>query len=236
MTALSNTAAGGTHGVSVATDNTAGPDPWSVATLTGGTWTYSNLHPADDGMGYEVVRPTNSTFGMEARWDFTDDTEFYGRAYFYFTSGTWPSTLRLLFVASSTGGRRAEINLNSTGNLRVLSTTGATVATSTSALPQNTLIRVEYHFLGQATTGRMEASYYLGHSTTPVQTLLSGTNVDTAGAAGRAMVGGSGSTITDGYTFYFDAVKIDEAAVGPALGATVIAPVRDYPSSTFGPF
>lgn len=244
MPTRSNTAEGGSQGTTVTqgsggNSGGASGDFWDlVSNPANGTFTFDGTWPAEGVLGYKIVRPTDTHFPALARWTFTNETEFYGRIYVAFPSSTWPSTHRMFMVASSGGARLAEVNLNSSGQIRVLNSANGLIATSTGALAANTLYRIEFHFLGNATTGRMETKYFVGHSTTSVQDLAIGTDANTSGDAGIFDIGSGSANVTDGFVWHFDAVKLVPAAggwIGPASGP-MFAPAGEYPPRHFGPF
>lgn len=218
----SNNAEGGSNGTTVtqgSTGNSGGASGnfWDGVSIPGGTLTFSTDHPADGSLGYKIVRPSVSAFSPRFQWDFANETEFRGSFYVYLPAtgfAAWTSSsLRLMMIQTSGGSRLAELNLNATGNLRVINSANSAVATSASALATDTQIRVEFHFLGNGTTGRMETSYFLGSATTAVEALAATTNVNTGTTqAGKAVYGDSTAAVTDGYVWYMDTIALSPVA------------------------
>lgn len=219
----SNSCEGGSQGTGVTQANSGGGSGTAfdnVTVTSNGTLIYDGTHPANGTLGYQCTRPTDAHFGAFWRWEFADISEFWGRCYIYLPSGTFPTTspVRVCLVASSTGTRRAELNFNSSRQLRVVNSANVAQESST-ALAADTLYRIEWRFFfsGTAATGRMETSYYLGNDVSAVQTLRNGVDVDTGGVAGRCEFGGTSVAVSDGYVWWADEFAISSTgAIGPA--------------------
>lgn len=109
-------------------------------------------------------------------------TTVWFRAYCYFTANP-SANFRLLNVMNSSGGLCGGINLLTTGLLRTVNASAATVQTASVAIPLNAWFRIEGFVTGSATVGQMElklwsTAYSQG---TPDWTLTSAATQNTSG-------------------------------------------------------
>jgi len=92
---------------------------------------------------------------------------------FYFRTSTGTAANQYIFVVreNGTGTNRARIILLSTEKLRIQNVGTGTTADTTDALALDTWYRIEVRIRVHATAGQIELRYFLGDSTTAIETI-----------------------------------------------------------------
>ena len=119
-------------------------------------------------------------------------------------------------------GNSAQIRLKSDGFVEVMDSTGAVVATSSSAIPLNKIIRIESKVTFSATTGQVEVRFYWNdgvdfhgyNSKTPSMTMITAATINTRGTADEANYGIATSIPAYSMEMYGLAVS-DTGWIGP---------------------
>ena len=138
---------------------------------------------------------------------------------FYYNPGpTLPNqVLRLADIRNSTA-TAARVELSASNQIFIQNAAGATVTTFSHALQANTWYRVELTISVSASAATIKAAYYLGTSTTPVDTAYSTTTGNTGTANITQVSIGSAASATWAGTSYFDdlaAESLSTAFIGP---------------------
>jgi len=172
-----NNAEGGTDGTTVTTiSQTGGASGDAFDQVQGGVIAFSAAQKANGTLSYKMDEAASSSVGLV--WTplaASNLTDFYTRMYLYYTA--FPSasaffergmdvnvaTLYRLSVSGTGGG--------APGQVRLVDTTGTTVAHSTQQLSINTWYRLETHVVVSTGTGSLETRVYAGNDTTPLFTV-----------------------------------------------------------------
>ena len=219
-----NTAQGGTNGINVTAGNSgAGSgDAFNGVVNANNEWTYSNVHPARGGLGYRGVQSGSTSTSLS--WDVAALTDFYGRAYFYFTAMPSPSQVLLKGQNAGYTSGTWRVDLTSAGLLRIRDATDTLLTTSAQALSPNAFYRFEWHVKAGVGTddGLFELQVFSADATTPYYTYSNdGCNMQTE--TSHVFFGPSISTGSLP-TFYLDELALSTAGwIGVAPGTTVNA-------------
>jgi len=150
-----------------------------VAVTAGTTSPHSGTYRGDTGS------TANSSFVRRALASNVTSGTVYTRGYFSSSTVAPSGNIDLIRELDSTNATLAvAVTLLTTGKLRLFAGSDSTTADSTAALTANTWYRIELRVLVSDTVGELELRYYLGDSTTPVQTLGPLTSKDTNPGAG----------------------------------------------------
>lgn len=146
-----------------------------------------------------------------------------GQFYLYITALPTLSTIELAQIRFS-GGSATKLLLSATSKqLQVTDAAGGQIKAFGTALAVNTLYRVNLRAtIGTTTTdGTIAAAYYLGDSTTPVETAYTGTGVN-AGTAVLTDFRWGKLTGAGDLVAYFDDMAADDGATAfiPSVSAT----------------
>jgi hypothetical protein len=218
MTSYSNNFEGGTDGVAVSAGNSGGGSGNAFSAVFGTGLTFEDTAAYQGTMGARVA---GGSFGAAQ----VNLSATAVAAQIYFRTGATPVSNDIHVIRLHAGGTRLfSVHTNTAGKLRVSDATGTTgVTTFPTALSANTWYRLEVYVVAGTTTsnGTIKAAYYLGNSTTPVDTLYSNTaaNVGTAQTF-TILYMGKYSTGTE--QFDFDAFSWNDAAtdfIGVSAGA-----------------
>lgn len=234
MTRYNNSFEGGTTGSQITAASSGGVSGDAFTAVSGATTLYSNVQAAH-GVLSMATSTTNASQGY-IRWNTnTTATSVAARLYIYATGLPTGDEhlIRLNTGTPGAGTRLVSIHYNVNGNLRISDASGTSgVWTSTNTLPLNQWVRIELFAIAGSTTsnGTIKGAYYLGDSTTPVETLYSNTaaNVGTAQNFTYVVMGrysGAGTV-----QYYFDDLATDDAATG-LIGPIVNNPILSVNSA-----
>jgi hypothetical protein len=217
-TFVRNSAEGGTSGTSVTAANSGGASGNAFTVFakgTGAALVYSSAAAAHGSLGYALTGASGTATLMG--WNGYSAPSIAVR--FYYNPGpTLPSqVLRLADIRNSTG-TAARVQLSASNQLFIQNNAGTTVTTFPHALQANTWYRVELTISVSASTATIKAAYYLGTSTTPVDTAYSTTTGNTGTANITQVSLGSAASATWTGTSYFDDLAVESlstAFIGP---------------------
>jgi RHS repeat-associated protein len=222
---LANSAEGGTNGttVTVANSGAGSGDPFNVVTRgTGAALTFATAAAKHGSLGYSLTATSGTTTALT--WNGYNATSAAVR--FYYNPGaTLPSTtVRLLDVRNSSG-TAARILMTSSNQLIVQNTAGTTLKTFPTALSTNTWYRIELGVSISATAATVNAAYYPGDSTTPVDTAYSTSTANTGTTNITTISIGDTTSGTWAGTEY-----LDDLAIQPGT-TSYIGPVPTVPGA-----
>lgn len=236
MTTRNMSLEGGTNGATISTTNAAssGDTQFNTVTIPAGTLTFDNTVASQGSLSMKFAPA--SAQSVNARWTGISSTAFAASLYVYFTAGV--SADLFIFNATAAGTTVARAVLTLTGGatkLRFTDTRGGTtpVWTATNAFPLNQWVRIEFGFTIANGTATFLGAYYLGDSSTPVDSINSGsgvTNAQTGTTAVDTFIVGK----TDGSTyvtpFWIDGIQTNDASsalIGrwPATPQATVRPI-----------
>lgn len=222
---LVNDLEGGTNGTQLTagaggnTDGVSGNFFDNINTGSGATEVFSNTHAAH---GFLSVNITTSATAAESYVEWTTSlgtpgTTIWFRTYVYLTA--LPGTSTPLIRFNNAGGQSARLVLTTTGVWNFNDSANTTILTGTSVMPTNAWFRVEGFVIGSSTAGQLEVKSFTGNAdgTVPVETLTSGTTVNTRGILDSIQYGVTSVTIAN-VSFWLDDIGVtDVAYLGPAV-------------------
>jgi hypothetical protein len=187
VTTLVNSAEGGSSGTTVTTGNSGGAsgNAWDVVGIgTGDSLTFDSTYAAHGLLSYKISTGSSAN-PCDVQWSssLTGSSvgEIWFRAYLYFTAN--PASAIKLIVANVSGTQAAALQLLTTGQLRWLNTSGATILTTTNSIPLNQWCRIEGFIVGSSTVGQVSVSLYdTPDSGTATETETSAATQNTDGA------------------------------------------------------
>ncbi len=148
-----------------------------------------------------------------------------GEVYIYITA--LPTLGSPTVAQVRAGGPSANLVITTAGKLSVIDAGGTALKTFTNSLALNTWYRLYLRGVPgtSTTTGTIEAAYYVGDSSTPAETLYSGTGVNCGtGGAGSATDFRWGKLATVGdLPAYFDDGAANDGGTGPIGPASALA-------------
>lgn len=213
-----NTAEGGSNTTVVTTANSGAGSgtAFDAVTFSGGAPTFSNVTPLIGALSYLHTYVTSQA-GYRV-WNFTPTattTRTCWRFYFYLDAGQ-TFTSQDLFAVRSSAAAVMMIGINASSQLIVKNSAGTTVATAAATLSTATLYRVDVAVAVGTTTsnGTIQVSYYAGHSTTPIQAILSSTAQNTGTVAATLGRFGTAALVASGRTIRYDGEAVAELAAG----------------------
>jgi len=217
-TFVTNSAEGGTSGTALTVANSGGASGNAfnfVNKGSGAALSYSSAAAAHGSLGYALTGTSGTATLMG--WNGYSASSMAIR--FYYNPGpTLPNqVLRLADIRNSTA-TAARVELSASNQIFIQNAAGATVTTFSHALQANTWYRVELTISVSASAATIKAAYYLGTSTTPVDTAYSTTTGNTGTANITQVSIGSAANATWAGTSYFDdlaAESLSTAFVGP---------------------
>lgn len=230
MTTITNNFEGGTNGVAVTTGNSGGASGTAFSSMSGTGLKFSSADAFQGSMGAVVVAGTAGA-GV---FNFSS-TKVSGKM--YFTPKATATTDTHLMRIHSGGTRIVSIHLaapgTNSGKIRIDDGTGtAGVFTFANACANNTTHRLEaYVVAGSSTTnGTIKVAYYLGNSTTPVETAYVNTaaNVGAGLTLDQIYMGKFSNTTEDvGFdSFSYDTALTDFIGVAAGAPPTVSTPAN----------
>jgi hypothetical protein len=226
-----NNAEGGTHGTTVTVGNSGGAsgNAWTaVAKGTSSVLEYSNAHPAHGSLSYHFsnasgdanyltwVPPSDATASVPVR------------KYIYFAA--WPAGDEFIMQFRNTSTSVVTLSITSTGKLKVLNAVPAGVYTSTASLATGTLYRVEARVEKGVTTsnGEIDVAFYVGDSTTPVETPFSSSAMNTGLLDIASVRFGRSAAIAQAWECWMDDIALQTAGtafIGPVGNAAPTATI-----------
>lgn len=224
MTVLINTAEGLANNTTIPTDasNTGGAsgNAFTEALVAGtGFIKSSNAHPAHNSMGYQLFANAG-TDKARLRWDFGATNTASSRFYWLWNSLPGIAQTFFTFIDTAFSGM-ANLVCSSAGVLQMSSKTGT--VKSFAAMSTLTMYRFEVaveKVTGGTTDGKFKCSYFLGDSTSAIDSFeVTNTNVG-ANQVLRTYYGGNaaGSKI-DAFADSFKADNTQYAYLGPGAPA-----------------
>jgi hypothetical protein len=219
MTTISNTFEGGTAGARVTTaasggvSGTATSGSSGFATTDTNTCTFDNARAAHGTVSMKMVFSTTAlAFQL---WNFASTIRTVARFYVYLPSLPATTQFNLATFRNATGTMMTAA-ISTTGRLMIIDSTGTVITGSaaTAVFPTAQWVRVELAVTKGTTTtnGVAEWRYYLGDSSTAVQTYSStAVNTGTTDVAGIRL--GTTPAATTGYTIWYD-LQVSDLATG----------------------
>jgi hypothetical protein len=216
---FSNTAEGGTNTTAVTTGNSGGASgtAWDAVTLSGTTTcTFSSTFLMDGAMAYRFAYAASQAGYLVKNFSPTaTTTRVAWRFYIYIPAGEVFTSQDLFFVRSASAAVMS-LGTNGSGQMIVRNSAGTTVATATSAFSTGVIYRIEVAEAVGTTTGNgtIAVSYYLGHSTTAVQAVISSTAQNCATAAATLVRFGDAALVASARIIHYDGLAGAETPSG----------------------
>lgn len=227
---LNNTAEGGTNtttitqGVGGNTGGASGDFFDSVTIGAGSALTFDNGF-ARGSFAYKMVPASGQQNFFEWNTQMGSVSTAYGRLYLYFD--TSPNTGQiLLFRSGATQCCRIQLDGVPTLRWRDASTVDIPGAIS-ATLSIQTWYRVEYKVIFSATVGQVFLNYYIGDSTSAVETLSSTASFNLGASFADSLRMGRPVAVANTTTLYFDDIQLNDtgfpgpSTTGHSFGATV---------------
>lgn len=214
MAVLTNNFDAGTEGATITAGNSSSSGTAFLSVQ--GTPTYASAAALHGAKGMQITggASTDQSF----KWNAGGATQIDGRVGFV-VSGTNSGEYTLVRGLTQTSPALAwRIRVGSSSanrKIRLTDSSGTDWFTSTADAPLDTTLRVEYHLISGTGNATLELSYFLGDSTTPVQSYSTTTGtLAPAGGFGDVQVGqwGSGN--------YSGGVKIDDVLLRTGVDST----------------
>jgi hypothetical protein len=215
---LSNTAEGGTAGVSVTAGNSGGGSGSAFTVIgkgSGAALVFSAAAAAHGSLGYALTGSSGT--GTLMGWNGFGATSMAVR--FYYNPGpTLPNSVLRLADIRNSAATAARVELSASNQLFIQNTAGSTLTTFPHALQANTWYRIELTISVSSSSATIKAAYYLGSSTTPIDPAYA-TSTGNTGTANITQVSiGSAASATWTGTSYFDDLAAESgstAFIGP---------------------
>jgi hypothetical protein len=229
LTVKKNTFEGGTNGVGLThspTNNTGGTSGDAFTTIvlgTGAAITFDNTRAMHGSMSGKLAPAASATARID--YDSLNSNKLGVALYYYFTANPTDDTYICQF--NSSAGRVVSLHLASGGTLKLRDFATASTANiwaSTATIPLNQWVRIEvWAQVGTTTSnGQIKVAYYLGDSTTPVQsTSLTAQDLQTTNISRFSFGKFNGSAYAT--PFWLDDVRYDDLAtdlIGPTPTGT----------------
>lgn len=174
MVLIQNTFDGGSSGTTISEINSGGASgtPFTlVEIITGATCTFQSTAAKHGSRG---ARITGSGAHAFVQHDIEANAKLSTRFYVSFPSA--PTVTCQLYTPRSVVNYIGGINITTALKLQVTNVAGTPVFTTTAALTANTYYRIEIsHFVATATTGAIQFKYFVGDSTTAVESFTTTT-------------------------------------------------------------
>lgn len=218
--------AGGTSGSAVTTGSAgAGDTNFDAVIITSGcTLAFDSTHAHGGSLSCKVATTGTNTFAL-TRWGpaltSTSLGQVWFRLYVYLTA--YPSGNYRVFSAyqTATGATLcAQVAIDSAGTLKVLSSTGSVILTTTGTLALGAWNRIEGYVIASPTVGQVEIKSFLGANcdgTTPDTTDTSAATANTGTGILSVQHGQSASTAVTA-TYWMDDLG---ASTSGYIGGTV---------------
>lgn len=218
---LTNTAEGGTSGITVTTANSGGAsgDAWDAVVIAGAsTLTYSDVQSVHGDLAYAVNG--GGSGGATIQWTTSlgaSPTELYGRLYLYLPGN--PASNLILIQCSGNAGNAWRIVVTTAGLVSLRNASNAEVAASTTAVSTGQWVRLEWHVvITSGTTGDLTARLF--NST---EALISTETVTASGITMQSEFttlrhGDFGGATTA--AFYLDSITVNDVAFAGPVAPT----------------
>jgi hypothetical protein len=212
----------GTNGATIATTDPGNPNAWDVVIVgvAPSVCAYDNAQKHSGTLAAKLDKPSGGG-PSELRWttQYGTLTDHYGRAYIRITEvGT--GTPAMIWHNSPNW----RIFWNSDRTLSLQDAAFVTQKTSTTVIPVNQWVRLEWHVVHNATTGILELKIFLSaDSTTPTETLTA-TNVNTGSTGSTGVRFRNEQTV--GTIWFDDVVEAATSYPGPYLPSIQVTGVR----------
>lgn len=218
-----NNAEGGTNGVTTTQGvggNTGGlsGDYFDGVTIQGASaLTFDNTHVRDL-LSYKIAPASGQADYLEWNTQMGTVTTVYGR--FYIWLETSPASAPLLQFRSG-AGQAARLVLNPSGANATMNwkdAAGTDIAsTTTAALTVSQWYRFEFKVIFSATVGQVFLNYYLGDSTTAIETLSSAATAVLMANADSMRIGRIAG-VANTYIVWLDNILVNDTGFpGPAI-------------------
>lgn len=216
MATLQNTFDGGTAGTSITAGNSGGTNGDAFAvTGSGRTYNADALHGT---LGADFTLASGDAANY-AQWAWTNHNQFVAQFYFKLVQNVTATSG--FFIIRGTSSAVLQLAVNSAREVTVLTGSGSTNRWTTAALTLNTWYRFDISGqVGASTsTGVLNVDYYLGDSTTPVETGLAITDANLGTAGADQMRIGWQATVSSVRQCRIDSVRLKHSE-----GTTYLAP------------
>lgn len=227
MAILSNTAEGGTAGTAVTQANSGGASGDAFTEFTSnGTFEYTAAQVMRGSLAYHVANTgTNTIFG----WSGQSAMKAAVRFYFRMTAAPTAAVQLFTFRNSVNFNLQVALNTNRTINVSLGAAQGSTTLKTTAALAVDTWYRIEVatEIGTSSTAGKVWMSYFLGNSTTPVETGLANLATDMGTTPIVSIRFGKLNT-SGNVDFYYDAIAVDN------VNSTFLGPDTALQSASLG--
>jgi hypothetical protein len=230
MTLLQNTLEGGTNATTITTGNSGGASGNAFHAIVGAC-TYDTTRAAHGTMSAKLT-PTsgaacNIKYGAQSGGSMLASTSPAARVYAYFTANP-SSEYTFLRADDASNAIRFRINISAAGKLIVSTNDGTSTTTrwtSTQSVPLNQWVRIEIRaVIAAGTGGSIECAFYVGDSTSPVDSFtVSGINTG-ANAVQSIQFGKYGSDTT-ATAFWLDEIAVNTSTssfIGPVANAVPV--------------
>jgi hypothetical protein len=226
MALQQNTAEGGTAGTTITAANSGGGtnDAFFLVNIAGsGTGVYDNSTTAHGSLSFHMTTTATSGDFSFVEYRASGSLACSARFYLYLNSLPSPAYQALVF-RDNAGQVITDFDILTNGKVLAQDSTGTTMSTTTSALSTGVWYRMEFYAtVATTSTGSGSFSYYLGDSTTPIETLnFSGENYGTGNIT--QVLFGKVTASASATDFNMDDLAfVDGSAglIGPANGSAV---------------
>lgn len=218
-----NNAEGGSNGVTPTQGvggNTGGAsgDYFDGVTISGGSaLTFDNTH-ARDLLSYKIAPASGQTNFLEWNTQMGTVTTVYGRFYIWLDTSPVSSPLLILRSAGAQAARLviSPSGANATMNWKDAASTDI-AGTTTAALTVSQWYRFEFKVIFSTTVGQVFLNYYLGDSTTAIETLTSAANAVLLANADTMRIGRAAG-VANTYIVWLDNILVNDTGFpGPAI-------------------
>ncbi|MFE4469566.1 hypothetical protein ACFRFH_12195 [Leifsonia sp. NPDC056824] len=216
-----------------ASTNPSGDTPFNQVNINGAA-VIDNTHAVRGTQSIKLSPVSGSVDSF--RWTGLSSTAY--AASFYLWVDTLPGTETWICNITASGVRSGMLVISNTNKLRLIDTRGTStpVWTATNTFPTSQWVRCEFYQTVAASGASQQASYFLGDSTTAVDTSTLLTTGQTGSAAVDTVVFGKSDGGTYASPFWFDSIQFQTAASGligayPQVASTVVRPTSDISNS-----
>lgn len=240
--ALTNTAEGGTNGVTPTTTDTYTDSSNPFTTVTKGPVAsildYSNAHPAHGSMGYRMATRATAESNYVLWTNGSAVSTCYGRLYFYYDVA--PTVGHSFFQCRTSTAVLGYLHISMSAGEKLQVSDGSEIAqfTGSVAIQAGTQYRLEYAFTAGGATGTGQYKLYSGDSTTlledsgavSITPSSSTTTVDTVRFGVVMNANTANAPSSTGYMFFDDLSAFNATWPGPAAAtptSTYLRPVSD---------
>lgn len=227
MTVVSNNFEGGSNGIAVTTGNSGGSSGTAFDAVFGTGLTYSSADATQGVMGASVAA---GAIGA-GQWNLSSVAHVAAKL--KFTPKALATADTHLIRIHNGATRVFTVHINAAGKLRVDDATGTSgVFTFSNVLGVGTTYRLEAYVVAGSTTsnGTIKVAYYLGSSTTPVESAYVNTSANTGGSGTVFTLLYLGKYTTSPEAYGFDEFAYDTAATD-FIGITTTPPTVSTPAN-----